>query len=64
MLKFGHVGLDQNYAKFDRVDPKDASFRKFILNFFDKTLVQKGHSKTGYWIGYTKTDLKKRGGNL
>jgi len=48
MLKFGHVGLDQNYAKFDRVDPKDASFRKFILNFFDKTLVQKGHSKTGY----------------
>ena len=51
MLKFDHVGLDQNYAKFDRVDPKDASFRKFILNFFYKKI------DYGFWTWSKCFDL-------
>jgi len=36
MLKFDRVGPDKNSVKFDRVDPKDTTFRKFNSDFFYK----------------------------
>jgi len=39
MMKFDRVGLDQNFAKFNRVGPKDISFRKFNFFFYKKWIL-------------------------